>query len=156
MSNTASNTHRSGQLDLDDLDGSRRRYRSQRAYASSKLATVLFTQELARRAQGTGVTTASVHPGAVATDIGRDSAFFRLVMNSRLGRAVLATPVQDAEPLLYLAAVADAHTLNGAYYNRLKPENPAPGQGRDPDLARRLWDLSAQLTGVQPFPLTSE
>lgn len=150
--NTASSTYRRGRLDLDDLDGTHRRYRSQREYATSKLATVLFTQELARRSQGTGITTSSFHPGAIATDIGRDSALFRFVMNSPLGRVALSTPEQGAEPLLHLATIADPHSVNGAYFNRLKRENPVPGQARDPELARRLWEHSAQLTGLQPRP----
>ena len=91
----------------------------------------------------------------VATDIGRDSALFRLVMNSPLGRAALSTPQQGAEPLLHLAAIADPQAVNGAYFNRLTPEELAPGQARDQDLARRLWDRSAQLTGLQPSPSTA-
>ncbi|MEW2117368.1 SDR family NAD(P)-dependent oxidoreductase [Streptomyces sp. NPDC005474] len=62
-----------GRLDLDDLDGSHRPYGSQGAYAASKLATVLLTREIARRAHGTGVTASSFRPGALATDIGRDN-----------------------------------------------------------------------------------
>jgi NAD(P)-dependent dehydrogenase (short-subunit alcohol dehydrogenase family) len=126
----------------------------QRAYATSKLATVLFTQELTRRAHGAGVTAAAFHPGVIATDIGRDSAFIRLVMGSPLGRAFLSTPAQGAEPLLRLA-VADPQAVNGTYFNRLKPENPASGQARDPGLARQLWDRSAELTGLQPLPSTA-
>ncbi|MFJ3804336.1 SDR family NAD(P)-dependent oxidoreductase [Streptomyces sp. NPDC090088] len=150
--NTASNVHSRGRLDMDDIAGSRRRYRAQRAYATSKLATILFTHELARRTHGTGVTASAFHPGAVATDIGRDSALLRLVMNSSLGRAVLSTPEQGAEPLLHLATTADPLTANGGYFNRLKPESPAPGQARDPGLARQLWERSAYLTGLQPLP----
>ena len=132
--NTASSTYRRGRLDLDDLDGTRSRYRSQRAYAASKLATVLFTRELARRTRGTGVTTSCFHPGMVATDIGRDSALLRLVMNSPLGRAALSTPQQGAEPLLHLAAIADPQAVNGAYFNRLTPENSPPAKP-----ATRTW-----------------
>jgi NAD(P)-dependent dehydrogenase (short-subunit alcohol dehydrogenase family) len=60
--NTASMVYRFGRLDLDDLDGTRRRYSNQRAYGA-KLATVVFTQELARRMQGTSVTASAFHPG---------------------------------------------------------------------------------------------
>lgn len=153
--NTASSTYRRGRLALDDLDGSRRRYRIQRAYAASKLATVLFTQELARHTRGTGITTFSFHPGAVATDIGRDSTLFRLFMKSPVGRVALSTPEQGAEPLLHLATITDPQAVNGGYFNRLKPEDPAPGQARDHDLARRLWDRSTELTGLQPHPATT-
>jgi len=134
-------------LDLDDLDGTRRQHRLQQAYPASKLATILFMQELARRTRGTGITAMAFHPGVVATDLGRDSPVFRL-MNSRLSKAVLSTPRQGAEPLLYLATIAGPQTINGSYFNRLKPEDPANEQARDPDLARQLWERSTQLVGL--------
>ena len=145
--NTGSNVYRQARLDLDDLDGTPVR----RAYPASKLATLLFTRELARRTRDAGLTAVAFHPGFVATDLGRGSRFFRL-MNSRLGRVVLSTPERGAEPLLHLATVADPGTVNGVYFNRLKPEEPANPQARDPALARRLWDRSAQLTGLPARP----
>jgi NAD(P)-dependent dehydrogenase (short-subunit alcohol dehydrogenase family) len=149
--NTASNVYRRARLDLDDLDGTRRGYRNQQAYPASKLATILFTQELARRTRGTGVTASAFHPGLVATDLGRDSPVFRL-MNSWLGRIILSTPRRGAEPLLHLATIADPQAVNGAYLNRLKPEDPANEQARDPNVARQLWERSAQLTGLNILP----
>jgi len=144
---TASAVYRRARLDLDDLDGTRRQFRSTQAYPASKLATVLFTRELARRAQGTGVTASAFHPGVIATDLGRESPFFRL-MNSWLGRVVLSTPRRGAEPLVHLATIADPQAVSGTYFNRLKPEDPASRPARDPDLARRLWERSAQLTSL--------
>jgi NAD(P)-dependent dehydrogenase (short-subunit alcohol dehydrogenase family) len=145
--NTGSNAYRRARLDLDDLDGAGRPRGGQQAYPASKLATILFTRELPRRTPHTGITAVAFHPGFVATDIGRDSRVFRL-MNSWLGRAVLPTPGRGAEPLLHLAAVADPETINGGYFNRLKPEDPANEQARDPHLARRLWERSAELVGL--------
>jgi NAD(P)-dependent dehydrogenase (short-subunit alcohol dehydrogenase family) len=146
--NTGSNAYRRARLDLDDLDGTRRR--QQDAYPASKLATILFTRELARRTHGTGITASAFHPGVVATDIGRDSAVFRFLMNSWLGRAALPAPRRGAQPLLHLAAGAGPQAGDGAYFNRLKPEDPGNAQARDPDLARQLWERSAQLTGLGP------
>jgi NAD(P)-dependent dehydrogenase (short-subunit alcohol dehydrogenase family) len=145
--NTGSNAYRRARLDLDDLDGAGRPRRDQQAYPASKLATILFTRELPRRTLNTGITAVAFHPGFVATDIGRDSPVFRL-MNSRLGRAVLPTPRRGAEPLLHLATVADPEIINGGYFNRLKPEDPANEQARDPLLARRLWERSTELVGL--------
>ncbi len=145
--NTGSNVYRRARLDLDDLDGTRSQHRDQQAYPASKLATILFTQELARRTRDTGITAVAFHPGVVATDLGRDSPVFRL-MNSWLGRAVLSTPRQGAEPLLHLATIPKPQTINGGYFNRLKPEDPANEQARDPDLARQLWERSTQLVGL--------
>jgi NAD(P)-dependent dehydrogenase (short-subunit alcohol dehydrogenase family) len=144
--NTGSNAYRRARLDLDDLDGTRRR--QQQAYPASKLATILFTRELARRTQGTGITVSAFHPGVVVTDIGRDSPVFRVLMKSWLGRAALPSPRRGAEPMLHLAAIADPLTVNGTYFNRLTPENPASEQARDPEFARQLWERSARLTGL--------
>jgi NAD(P)-dependent dehydrogenase (short-subunit alcohol dehydrogenase family) len=143
--NTGSNVYRRASLDLDDLDGTHRHI--QQAYPASKLATILFTRELARRTQGTGITALAFHPGVVATDLGRDSPVFRL-MNSWIGRVALSAPRQGAKPLLHLATIPDPQAVSGTYFNRLKPEDPANGQARDPGLARQLWERSAQLTGV--------
>lgn len=149
--NTCSNVYRYARLDLDDLDGTRRSNRGQQAYPASKLATILFTRELARRTEGRGITATAFHPGLVATDLGRDSRVFRL-MNSWLGRAVLSSPRRGAEPLLRLATIADPQTFNGTYFNRLKPEDPVGEQARDPNLARQLWERSTQLTGLHIPP----
>jgi NAD(P)-dependent dehydrogenase (short-subunit alcohol dehydrogenase family) len=150
--NTGSAQYRKRHLDLDDLNGNEGRYRGMRAYGTSKLATVLFTRELAQRMQGTGVTASAFHPGAVATDVTRDNALQRAFMQSRLGKATLLTPEQGAEPLLHLATITDPHTVNGAYFHRLTREEPKNEQARDPHLARRLWERSAELTGLQVLP----
>ncbi|KAB2352477.1 SDR family NAD(P)-dependent oxidoreductase [Actinomadura rudentiformis] len=148
--NTGSAKYRTAHLDLDDLDGTRRRYRGMQTYATSKLATILFTRELAQRLQDTSVTASAFHPGTVATDIGRDSALVRTFMKSRLAKVMISTAEQGAEPLLHLATLTDPQTANGAYFHRLAREEPKNEQARDPNLARQLWERSAQLTGLAP------
>jgi NAD(P)-dependent dehydrogenase (short-subunit alcohol dehydrogenase family) len=145
---TASTLYRKAHLDLDDLDGTRRRYRTLRAYGAAKLATVLFTRELARRASGTGVTATAFHPGGIATEITRDSALHLIVKSpvGRLSRLVLLSPDQGAEPLLHLATVADPQSVNGGYFHRLSREEPANDQARDPGVAALLWQRSVDLT----------
>ncbi|MFC3996392.1 SDR family NAD(P)-dependent oxidoreductase [Nocardiopsis sediminis] len=150
--NTGSRMYRMGRLDLDDLDATRGPFRGGRVYGAAKLATVLFTAELARRTSATGVTTSAFHPGDVSTDVTRDNALLRYFMTSRLGRAVLLSPEQGAEPLLHLATVADPQAVNGAYFDRLTREDPKNPQARDPRLARLLWERSAQLTGLAASP----
>ena len=120
------------------------------AYQTSKLATILFTRELARRLQDTTVTASAFHPGNVATDIARDSPLLGGLAKSRLARAMLSSPEQGAEPLLHLATLTDPQTVNGAYFHRLAREEPKNEQARDPHLARELWERSAQLTGLAP------
>jgi NAD(P)-dependent dehydrogenase (short-subunit alcohol dehydrogenase family) len=146
--NTASDAYRRGRLDPDDLDGTRGRVPVRKAYPASKLATVLFTRELARRTRGTGVTAFAFHPGVIATGLGRDSAVFGPLMNSRLARAVLKTPEQGAEPLLRLAALAEPGPASGGYFNRFELEEPVGEQAGDADFARLLWERSAELTGL--------
>lgn len=141
--NTGSNAYKNASLDLDDLGGTKRKQR--KAYGESKLATILFTAELARRTEGTGIAAMAFHPGLIVTDVGRDSPFFHNLMNSWLGRRLVAGPGHGAEPLLHLATGANPADLNGRYFNRLKLEVPANNQARDPDLARQLWDRTAEL-----------
>jgi NAD(P)-dependent dehydrogenase (short-subunit alcohol dehydrogenase family) len=145
--NTGSNSYKGARLDLEDLDGTRRGRSHRQAYPESKLATILFTAELARRTQGTGTVAMAFHPGLIVTDIGRDSPFFSGVINSWLGRTMLASSSRGAEPLLHLATVADPAALSGRYFSRLKPVTPAGAQARDADVARQLWERSAKLVG---------
>jgi NAD(P)-dependent dehydrogenase (short-subunit alcohol dehydrogenase family) len=144
--NTVSRFYRRGRLDLDDLDGTRRRYSSQRAHQSAKLATIIFTVDLSRRM--TSVAASAFHPGIVASDIYRDSAINRMLAASRLGKALQSTPEQGAEPLLRLATAADPATVDGGYFERFDRKELRGAQAYDPDLAARLWERSAELTGL--------
>ncbi len=145
---TGSMAYRAGRIDLDDLDGERRRYNPAAAYSASKLATVLFTRELARRAEGTAVTAAAFHPGSVATEVARDNALTGYLLGTGLARLLFASPEQGAEPLVRLVAAADPRAADGAYFNRLEREAPRNRQARDGELARRLWERSEALTGA--------
>lgn len=142
---TGSVAYRIGRLDLDDLGGERRRYRVATAYAASKLATVLFTRELARR---TGVVAAAFHPGTVVTEVARDNALTGFLLGTGLARRLFATPAQGAEPLVHLA-LADPQRIDGAYFHRFEREAPKGRPARDEDLARRLWERSEALTGIE-------
>ncbi|WP_410611267.1 SDR family NAD(P)-dependent oxidoreductase [Amycolatopsis sp. lyj-109] len=152
--NTGSSQYRKRHLDLDDLDSAEGNYHNLRVYGTSKLATILFTRELAHRVRGTAITTAAFHPGAVATEVTRDNAWQQKLMKSPLGKAfqvALRTPAQGADPLLWLATSADPRPANGAYFHRLKHEDPRNPQARDQHLARQLWERSAELTGLEAF-----
>ncbi|ONI85593.1 hypothetical protein ALI22I_27840 [Saccharothrix sp. ALI-22-I] len=150
--NTGSMRYRKAHLDPDDLDSTRDGYRGMRVYGASKLATILFTSELARRTQGTDVTASTFHPGSVATDVMRDNAVLGTIMKSRLlgkaAKAMILSPEQGAEPLLHLATTPGPDTVNGAYFHRLTREEPKNEQARDQALARALWERSAELTGL--------
>ncbi|MEU6207012.1 SDR family NAD(P)-dependent oxidoreductase [Micromonospora musae] len=145
---TSSKANRSARVDLDDLDGARTRSEMLR-YGMTKLQNILFTRELARRTQGTGLTATAFHPGVVpGTDINRDSPLIGALSRYRLlGR--VATLAEGAAPLVHLATMAEPETANGGYYHCLKPNGPVHPQAQDDQLAARLWDRTADLLGLR-------
>ncbi len=139
---TASDAHRSGVIDLSDVDAQGRPFSTMRAYAASKMGNVLFTQELARRTEGTTITASCFHPGFVSSEMFRDTPAVR-ALASLAGRAF--TPERGARPLVHLACVEDAASVNGRYFNQLKPAEPK--RRYDTEFARRLWDRTVELLG---------
>jgi len=144
---TASDAHKSGKLDFDDLQ-SERNYSSFRVYGTSKLCNVLFTRELARRLDGTGVTANCLHPGFVGTRFGQNNAtnaFLKL-----LARAIMTfgiSPEEGAKTIIHLASSPDVATISGEYFYKCKVAEPTLA-AQDDDAARRLWDVSAKLAGI--------
>lgn len=143
----SSAAHKRARLDLSDLQLASR-YGVMRAYGRSKLANVLFTRELARRLASTQVTANCVHPGVVATGIWARAPWFTQPVFA-VARAFMLTPDEGAETLVHLASSSEVERLSGAYVERKKVVDPAP-QAQDEELARRLWDESARLTGLDP------
>lgn len=141
----ASIGHRQGTLDFADL-GYEKGYRIMRAYARSKLANVLFAAELARRLQGTGVTSNSLHPGAVATRIWSGAPTWAKPFLVLL-RPTFLSPAQGAEPVVQLAASPELEGVTGRYFEKGVPVAPAP-LAQDEALARKLWELSASMVGL--------
>lgn len=144
---TASIAHKVGKVNFDDLDNLKRRYRAFPVYGTSKLENILFTRELAQRWNGTGVTAVCFHPGAVASEFGRDSFATGLIYRTPLKKLFTITPEQGAAPLVELAARDDIESVNGAYFSRHKPAGTS-GQSNDPEVARELWDRSAAMVGL--------
>ena len=135
-----------GRIDFDDLQGARN-YSGQRAYNQSKLANVMFTNELARRLEGTGVTATSLHPGVVRTNFGaEDQAWFFAVI-SRVVRPLLKTPAQGAQTPIYLASSPDVDGVTGQFFANRKPKT-ANKVAYDTDMTARLWQVSADLVGM--------
>ena len=140
----SSAAHRNFALDFDDLQGERR-YSGFGAYSRSKLANILFTRELSRRLEGTGVTANCLHPGVVATGIFRDlPRWLRVVFTSPL----VLSPEKGADTLLYLATAPEVAEVSGLYFVRRKPAR-ASRVSRDPAVARRLWEASEALTAAR-------
>jgi retinol dehydrogenase 14 len=146
--NVSSHVQAEGRLDFDDLQGARA-YSGQAAYSQSKLANVMFTNELARRLAGTRVTATSLHPGFVRTDFGaEDQAWFFSVIRGVV-RPFLKTTAQGAQTSIYLASSPDVDGFTGQFFVNGKPKTPNKG-AYDPAMTARLWQTSADLVGMTP------
>src|SRR5215469_696075 len=140
--NTASGAHRGATLDFDDLQ-SERAYAGFQVYGRSKLCNILFTRELARRLQGSGVTANCLHPGFVATRFGDGSGGLleALMPVARLGAI---SPQRGAETIVYLASSPEVASVSGRYFYKCKPDTPSPA-AQDDAAASRLWAESERL-----------
>jgi NAD(P)-dependent dehydrogenase (short-subunit alcohol dehydrogenase family) len=116
-----------------------------RGYAESKLAGVVFSTELARRLEGSGVTSNALHPGDVATSVARDTWLTRVGIG--LLRPFLKTPEQGAATTLFVASAPELSEVSGRYFADCR-ERPASPLAGDRALADELWRTSAELTGV--------
>ena len=142
--NVSSEAHRTGQLDLDDLQ-SERRYGSFRVYGQSKAANILWTQELARRLNGSGVTANSLHPGVIRSNLGRGHGGIRDLFLRFVG-LFMKSPQQGAETSVYLATSPDVEGVSGRYFINCQEATPA-SHATDPSTAQRLWEVSEALVG---------
>jgi len=158
----SSTAHRMGKIDFDDLQWERRAYKPWPAYGQSKLANLLFTAELQRRLteSGSKVEANAAHPGYAATNLQFHSENRLQEIVMRIGNRVIAQDENGgALPTLY-AAVADVPGNSFAGPSGFMEQRGAPklvdrtSAAQDMDTARRLWDVSEQLTGVS-FPLAA-
>ncbi len=145
--NVASEAHRFGTLEIDDLQ-SERSYGAMRSYGRTKFANILFTYELARRLDGTGVTAHCVHPGAVATRLGHNNGLLGRVVTGLL-RPFFRSPAGGAAPSLHAATAEELEGVTGRYFSARGEIRSAPAT-YDTTLARQLWERSAALTGLGP------
>ena len=131
---------------LDLTDG----YAGLRAYKASKLENVLFTRELARRWGSYGVSAAAMHPGLVRSQWGRSGPpAVRLFVSSPL-RLAMRSPERGADTLVWLSTTVPGQDWpSGGYFANRKPATANPAAD-DPDLARKLWDRSALMCGLEP------
>lgn len=147
--NVASAAHVSARkgVRFDDLQ-SRRHYRGMGVYGRTKLANILFTLELARRLEGSGVTANSLHPGTVRSGYGAGGdARGLLAMGLKMARPFFLSPAQGARTSVFLASSPEVASVSGEYFVRCRPKRPSR-PARDVDAARRLWQVSEQLTGL--------
>ncbi len=146
--NVASGAHVGARLDFDDLE-SQRVYQSYKggwtAYQRSKLANILFSNALARRLEGEGVTSNALHPGFVKTRFGKDNGgYFALALG--IGMRFGAISVEKgAETPVHLAASDAVAGVSGRYFYQCREKSPSP-PARDEAAQERLWDISEAMT----------
>ena len=149
--NVASTAHAAARqgIPFDDLQ-SEHRYAGMRVYGQSKLANILFTLELARRLEGSGVTANSLHPGTVRTGYGADGdARGLLALGIKIASPFFLSPAKGARTSIYLASSPEVAGVSGEYFVKCRPKEPRRW-AQDPDAARRLWQVSEELVGLAP------
>jgi NAD(P)-dependent dehydrogenase (short-subunit alcohol dehydrogenase family) len=137
-----------GRIDFDDLQGEQD-YSGQRAYNQSKLANVMFTYELGRRLQSSGVTANVLHPGVVRTNFGREDSKGWMRLMLPVIRPFMKSPERGAATSVYLASSAEVKGVTGRYFANSKPKTSSKAS-QDAATAARLWEVSAELVGLSP------
>lgn len=148
--NTSSRAHARAAISWDDLARTKH-YSALGVYGETKLMNLLFTRELSRRLEGSGVTANALHPGVVRTSIGADGdlAFpVALVWKVAL-RFIGITPAEGAKTIVYLASSPDVARVSGEYFDECRISRSA-SRSRDPEAAVRLWQASARMVGLAP------
>ena len=134
-----------GPLDLDDLQ-SRKRYSPMFVYGKSKLANILFTRELARRLEGTGVTANCFHPGFVGSNLARNNGLVASI-GMLLVRPFVRSTEKGAETGVHLCASPEVEDISGKYFFDCKEKWVKRYAQNDED-ARQLWEVSERMTGL--------
>lgn len=137
--------HKYGEIDRDDLN-SEKSYNKYKAYSQSKLANILFVQELARRLKGTGVTVNAVHPGIVKTELGRHlvHSYLKKLLNP-LTYYFFKTSKSGAQTSIRLAVDPDLEKVTGQYFADCKMQNVFPSARKNNGDAEWLWKESEKM-----------
>ncbi|HEX3793312.1 MAG TPA: SDR family oxidoreductase [Acidimicrobiales bacterium] len=148
VASTAHSTVRGG-LPFDDLQ-STGSYRGMKVYSQSKLANILFTNELAARLAAQGVTANSLHPGTVRTGYGADGdAGGLLALGIRIAKPFFLSPAKGALTSAYLAASPEVEGVSGKYFVKCREKAPSKWASKE-EHAHRLWDISEQMVAPAP------
>ncbi|XP_028578134.2 retinol dehydrogenase 14 [Podarcis muralis] len=144
----SSKLYKYGEINFDDLN-SELNYNKSFAYSRSKLANILFTRELARRLENTGVTVNVLHPGIVRTNLGRHIHIPLLAkpLFNLVSWAFFKTPLEGAQTSIYLASSPEVEGISGKYFGNCKEEQLLPN-AMDDLVARKLWDISEVMVGL--------
>uniref|UniRef100_A0A3B3SMR9 Si:dkey-23o4.6 n=2 Tax=Paramormyrops kingsleyae TaxID=1676925 RepID=A0A3B3SMR9_9TELE len=145
--NVSSMAHKCGEIHFDDLCFEKRPYNALVSYRQSKLANVLFSKELACRMKGTGVSSFSLHPGIIRTELSRHVERWSLLLKVLLAipcMLLMKTPWQGAQTSIYCAVTEGLEDKSGCYFSDCAVKEPAP-EGNDSQTALRLWEVSVQM-----------
>lgn len=143
--NVSSEAHTGGSINFDDPQ-LEHGYSAWRAYNQSKLANIMFTYELARRVPAGEVTANALHPGTVATGFGKNNSGL-LNLGLQLASPFMTKPDKGAETSIYLASSPEVEGVTGKYFEKCKEVRSA-AQSYDEEAAKRLWQISAEMTGL--------
>ncbi|MDX1797232.1 MAG: SDR family oxidoreductase [Candidatus Lokiarchaeia archaeon] len=142
--NVASAAHKRAKIDFEDLQSKNKKYRLFSAYGISKLAEILFTYELSRKLEGTKVTANAVHPGVVATNLGRDQSKF----SQWVAKKFFKSPEEGAQTSIYLTSSSEVEGITGKYFIN-KEQRESSIESYNKENAERLWKICEEMTGLK-------
>ncbi len=143
----SSDAHKWAKWDINDVLRPKK-FESLRAYANSKLANILFANELAKHVKPLGITSNSLHPGVVKTGFGQGVAGSWFTNLFALARPFFLTPEQGAQTSIYLASSPEVAAVTGTYFDKKKPKTPS-AEARSEVNARTLWEKSLEWTKLE-------
>lgn len=145
--NVASDGHKMGHIDFDDLNYEHKKYNSTQAYCNSKLANVIFNKELAKKLKGTNVTANSLHPGVINSNF---SAGANGIMKAflKIFKPFLMTVEKGAETQIYLATSPDVEGVTGEYFTKKRIASTTR-EAKDENIAKRLWEVSEKMVSIK-------
>lgn len=146
--NVASEAHRVGVpvFDLDNLQ-LQKGFGGVKAYGLSKLCNIMFTHELAKKLEGTHITTNALHPGVVSTNLAEEASWWMKFLYF-IGRPFMRSPGKGARTPIYLATSDEVAGISGKYFKNQKQVKPA-SIAFDDEMTSKLWDISERLTGLK-------
>lgn len=144
--NLTSGIHSSARVDFDDLQNERK-YRAMNAYGAAKLMVVMYTYELARRLEGTGVSVNAVHPGFAATNLGSNTGALRHRIMFKMVRPLQISAKKGAETSVYVATSPELEGVTGKYFAKSE-ERPSSELSYDEEAQKRLWVVTEELLGL--------
>jgi NAD(P)-dependent dehydrogenase (short-subunit alcohol dehydrogenase family) len=145
--NVSSDVHKGAKMQWDDVQFERHGYRGMRAYAQSKLANVLFTYELARRLEGTGLTTNCLHPGVIASGFAQTYGGAMSVL-VKIARPFFGTTEEGARTSVYLASSPEVEGVTSKYFSKCKALRSNAVSYDEPS-QKKLWAISEELVRVK-------